>query len=61
MKRELKKTANEDVNERVWKWFVSVRVKNHCVSSPMRQKYAKSFAKNLEKIMKNGVFWVVTP
>jgi len=24
IKRELKKTANEDVNEIVWEWFVSV-------------------------------------
>ena len=27
IKRELKKTANEDVNEIVWEWFVSVRAK----------------------------------
>jgi hypothetical protein len=26
--RELKKTANEDVNKIVWGWFVSVRAKN---------------------------------
>jgi hypothetical protein len=28
IKRELKKTANDDVNEIVWEWFVSVRAKN---------------------------------
>jgi predicted DNA-binding protein YlxM (UPF0122 family) len=33
IKRELKKTANEDVNEIVWEWFVSVRAKNHLVGS----------------------------
>jgi hypothetical protein len=33
IKRELKKTANEDVNERVGEWGVSVRVKNHRVRS----------------------------
>ena len=41
IKRELKKTANEDVNEIVWEWFVSVRAKNHRVSDPMAQEYAK--------------------
>jgi hypothetical protein len=35
IKRELKKTANEDVNEIAWEWFVSVRAKNHRVSSAM--------------------------
>jgi hypothetical protein len=29
IKRALKKTANEDVNEIVWKWFVSVKEKNN--------------------------------
>jgi hypothetical protein len=29
IKRELKKTANEDVNEIVWEWFFSVRTKNN--------------------------------
>ena len=33
IKRELKKTANKDVNEIVWEWFVSVRAKNHRVRS----------------------------
>jgi len=41
IKRELKKTANEDVNEIVWEWFVSVRAKNHRVSGPTVQEYAK--------------------
>jgi len=35
IKRQLKKTENEDVNEIVWEWFVSVRAKNHRVSGPM--------------------------
>ena len=47
--RERKKTANEDVNEIVWEWFVSVRAKNHCVSGPMVQEYAKKFAQKLGK------------
>ena len=46
IKRELKKTANEDVNEIVWEWFVSVRAKNHRVSGPMAQEYAKKSLKN---------------
>ena len=49
IKRELKKTANEDVNEIVWEWFVSVRSKNHRVSGPMVQKYAKKVAQKLGK------------
>ena len=44
IKRELKKTANEDVNEMVWEWFFSVRVKNHHGSGPMVQGYAETFA-----------------
>jgi hypothetical protein len=28
IKRELKKTAKEDVNKIVWEWFASVRAKN---------------------------------
>ena len=44
IKREFKKTANEDVNEIVWEWFVSVRAKNHRVSGPMVQEYAKQVA-----------------
>ncbi|PNF15387.1 hypothetical protein B7P43_G01016 [Cryptotermes secundus] len=39
IKRELKKTAKEDVNKIVWEWFVSVRAKNH-------QEYAKKSLKN---------------
>jgi hypothetical protein len=49
IKRELKKTANEDVNEIVWEWFVSVRAKNHRVSGPMVQEYAKQVAQKLGK------------
>src|SRR5215469_232985 len=49
IKRELKKTANEDVNEVVWEWFVSVRAKNHSVSGPMVQEYAKKVAQKLGK------------
>jgi len=49
IKRELKKTANEDVNEIMWEWFVSVRAKNHCVSGPMVQEYTKKFAQKLGK------------
>src|SRR5215469_13766585 len=46
IKRELKKTANEDVNEIVWEWFVSVRAKNHRVSGTTVMKYAKRSLKN---------------
>ena len=49
IKRELKKTANEYVNEIVWEWFVSVRVKNHRVSGPMVQEYAKKVTQKLGK------------
>jgi hypothetical protein len=28
MKRKLKKTGNEDINEIVWNWFVSARATN---------------------------------
>jgi uncharacterized Fe-S cluster-containing radical SAM superfamily protein len=45
IKRELKKTANEDVNERVWKLFVSVRAKNHRVSGTVVQEHCKKFVK----------------
>src|SRR5215469_7205770 len=33
IKRELKKTANEDINEIVWEWFVSVSEKSPRVRS----------------------------
>jgi hypothetical protein len=33
----------------VWEWFVSVRAKNHHVSGPMVQEYAKNFAQKLGK------------
>ena len=33
IKREFKKTANEDVNEIVWEWFVSVSEKSPRVRS----------------------------
>ena len=46
IKRELKKTANEDVNEIVWEWFVSVRAKNHRVSGPMVQEYLNRLLKS---------------
>ena len=49
IKRELMKTANEDVNEIVWERFVSVRAKNHRVSGPMVQEYAKQVAQKLGK------------
>jgi hypothetical protein len=49
MKRELMKTANKEVNEIVWEWFLSVRAKNHRVSSPMVQEYAEKFAEKLGK------------
>jgi hypothetical protein len=45
MERECKKTANKDVNEIVWEWFVSVRAKNHRLSGPVVQKHCKNFAK----------------
>jgi len=49
IKRERKKTANEDVNEIVWDWFVSVRAKNYRVSGPVVQEYAKQVAQKLGK------------
>ena len=49
IKRELKKTANKDVTEIVWEWFFSVRVKNHRVSGPMVQEYAKKNSQRLGK------------
>jgi len=49
IKRELKKTLNEDVNEIVWEWFVSVRAKNHRVLDPMVEEYAKKIAQKLGK------------
>ena len=49
IKRELKKTANEDINEMVWEWFFSVRVKNCHGSGPMVQEYAENVAKKLVK------------
>jgi hypothetical protein len=47
--RELKKTANEGVNEIVWEWSVSVRAKYHRVSGPVVQEYAKKVAQKLWK------------
>jgi hypothetical protein len=41
IKRELKKTANEDVNEIAWEWFVSARVKIHRVTGLTVKEYAK--------------------
>ena len=49
IKRELKKTANKDINEIVWEQFVSVRAKNHRVSGPMVQEYAKKDTQKLGK------------
>ena len=49
IKRELKKTLNEDVNEIVWEWFVSVKAKNHRVLDPMVEEYAKKIAQKLGK------------
>jgi len=49
IKRVLKKTANEDVNEIVWERFVSVGEKNRRVSDSMVQEYAKKFGKKLGK------------
>jgi hypothetical protein len=37
MKRKLKKTGNEDINEIVWDWFISARAKKFSVSGPMLQ------------------------
>lgn len=57
IKRERRKTANEDINEIMWNWFVSVRAKNHRVSGPMIQEYAKKVAQKLgttEFIASNG-------
>jgi hypothetical protein len=40
MKRKLKNTGNEDINEIVWQWFICARTKNS-VSGPMLQQKAK--------------------
>jgi hypothetical protein len=45
-KREHKKTANEDVNEIAWEWFVSVS-ENHRTSIPLVQEYTKKVAEEL--------------
>jgi hypothetical protein len=55
IKRELKKTANEDFNEIVWEWFDGVRAKNHHVSGPMVQEYAKQVAQKLGKTEFKGL------
>nr|CAD7443066.1 unnamed protein product [Timema bartmani] len=47
IKIELKKTANKDINEIVWEWFVSVRAKNHRVSGPVVQEHAKKVSQKL--------------
>jgi hypothetical protein len=44
VKRELKKTANKDVNEMAWEWSVSIRARNHSVSGPTIQEYGKKVA-----------------
>jgi hypothetical protein len=49
MKRKLKKTGNEDINEIVWDWFVSARAKKFSVSGPMLQQKAKEVADTLGK------------
>jgi hypothetical protein len=49
IKRELKKTANEDVTGIVWERFFSARVKNHRLLGPMAQEYAKKVAQKLGK------------
>jgi hypothetical protein len=46
IKRNVKKTANEDINEKAWEWFVSVRAKNHRVSGPMIQVMLNRSLKN---------------
>jgi hypothetical protein len=45
IKRELTKTADVDVNEIVWEWFVRIRTKNHRMSDPVGQEYAKRISK----------------
>jgi hypothetical protein len=49
------KTANKDINEIVWEWYVSVRAKNRRVSVPMVQEYAKKVAEKLGKTEFNFV------
>jgi hypothetical protein len=49
MKRKLKETGNEDINEIVWDWFVSARAKKCSVSGPMLQQKAKEVADKLGK------------
>jgi hypothetical protein len=49
MKRKLKKTGNEDINEIVWDWFVSAKAKKSSVSGPILQQKAKEVADTLGK------------
>jgi hypothetical protein len=37
IKKEIEKTANEDINQIMWEWFVTVRVKNCHELGPMVQ------------------------
>jgi hypothetical protein len=52
-KENLKKTANKNIKEILWKWFVSVGVKNHHVSCPMVQEYAKTVTEILGRLNPN--------
>ena len=53
IKRELKKTANEGVNEIVCEGFFSVRAKNHSVAGPLVQEYAKNSLKDWGRLNSN--------
>ena len=47
IKRQLRHTGNEDINNLLWEWFVAARAKNHRLSGPMLQEYAREIARKL--------------
>jgi hypothetical protein len=47
MKRKVKVTDNEEINEAVWEWFTNARSKNIHISGPMVQSEALAVAKSL--------------
>ncbi|GBO01842.1 hypothetical protein AVEN_213619-1 [Araneus ventricosus] len=48
-KRKMRKTANEEINEIVWEWFVNARSRNLPISEPILQTQAKDIAEKLRK------------
>ncbi|GBM73702.1 hypothetical protein AVEN_177750-1 [Araneus ventricosus] len=51
IKRKMRQTVNEEINEIVWEWFVDARSRNLQISGPILQAQAKDIAEKLGKLI----------